>query len=101
MIGGCVAQRLLAEGARVVGTDIAPEGLRRLDASIHTFDVDLSSESEVTKFASEVIAQFGQIDFLLNVAGGELRPSRAFPDVLRSPGMHPIESVDFDLWTRT
>lgn len=106
VIGGAVARRFIAEGARLAAVDIDATGLDRLrgaddGGSMRTFDVDLASEAEVAALAESVIGEFGQVDFLVNVAGGEVKPTRAYPDARWSPGMHPIEEIDLTAWART
>ncbi len=78
-IGSAVVRRLLQEGARVADVDSRP----------CTFTVDLSKSSQVRKLAGDVLAAFGQVDFLINDAGGE------------QSGLRTLEDVDDGLWTET
>ena len=103
-IGHAVAARLASEGARVAAVDIEPAGLARLNGlpgTIRAFDVDLANGAEVASLADKVIGAFGGVDFLLNVAGGELHATRVYPDVEPRRGKQPIEKVDETLWART
>jgi 3-oxoacyl-[acyl-carrier protein] reductase len=103
-IGHAVVARLAAEGAQVAAIDIEPAGLERLKelpGAIRPYDVDLANGAEVTKLASNVLNTFGGLDFLINVAGGTLRPTRAYPDAESRSGPQPIEQVDETLWART
>jgi 3-oxoacyl-[acyl-carrier protein] reductase len=103
-IGHAVAARLAAEGAQVAAVDIEPAGLERLTGlpgAIRPFDVDLANGTEVAKLATSVLDAFGGVDFLINVAGGTLRPTRAYPDAEPRHGPQPIEQVDDTLWART
>lgn len=104
-IGGAVARRLLAEGARIAAADVDAAGLERLRAELgadpsraRTYQVDLSLTDEVTRWSRAVLDDFGQADFLLNVAGGDVRSrgSAAHP-----PGLRPIETLDDDDWVGT
>ena len=103
-IGHAVTARLAAEGAQVAAVDIEPAGLERLkglSGSIKPYDVDLANGAEVAKLANTVLDAFGAVDFLVNLAGGTLRPTRAYPDAEPRQGPQPIEQVDETLWART
>ena len=103
-IGHAVCARLAAEGVHVAAVDIEPAGLERLQTvrgSIKAFDVDVANGAEVNSLADKVLTSFGGVDFLLNVAGGELRPTRAYPDAEPRRGLQPIDQVEETLWART
>lgn len=105
-LGGAVARRFLAEGVRVAAVDIVAEPLRSLrdeqpTADLEVYDVDLANEAEVALLSRQVLERFHQVDFLLNVAGGEVRPTRAYPDARPSPGMHAVDEISLDDWLRT
>lgn len=75
-IGFSTAIRFLAEGARVVATDIHAEGLRRLDTlpevnerSLRTCTGDVSQRECAKRIIRFALAQFGQVDVLVNSAG--------------------------------
>lgn len=104
-IGGAVARRLLAEGARVAGADVDADGLERLrvelgadPSRVRTYPVDLAVTGAVTGWSRAVLDDFGQVDFLLNVAGGDVRSRRAGGP---PPGLRPIETLDDDDWLDT
>src|SRR5581483_2847653 len=59
------------------------------------------SSEEVGSLAERTIADFGQVDFLINVAGGGIRPTRAMPDVVQRGGFRDLDSIDDDAWHRT
>ncbi|MBX5437636.1 MAG: SDR family oxidoreductase [Alicyclobacillaceae bacterium] len=105
VIGSGVVRRLLSEGVRVAAVDIDGASLERLRSAggggLQVFDADVADEQEVRQLADQVSSAFGQVDFLVNVAGGELKPSRRYPDVVVSRGMHPIESIDLETFWRT
>src|SRR5579863_2928957 len=62
-IGRAAAEAFIAEGARVIATDINLDGLKGLDAETRRLDV--RSTEAVTALASEI----GAIDILFNCAG--------------------------------
>jgi NAD(P)-dependent dehydrogenase (short-subunit alcohol dehydrogenase family) len=67
-IGAATAQRFLAEGYQVVGLDVGvPESALGERYDFHHCDV--SDESAVEKVISHVVARYGRIDALVNVAG--------------------------------
>jgi 3-oxoacyl-[acyl-carrier protein] reductase len=103
-IGHAVAARLTTEGAHVAAVDIEPAGLERLagiQGSLKAFDVDVANGAEVASLADKVLSAFGGVDFLINVAGGEVRPTRAYPDAEPRRGLRPIDKVEETLWART
>lgn len=76
-IGRACASRLAAEGARVAVTDIEPsaadEVVERLpDPSRHrAYPMDVTRTEEVQDTFAAVTEHFGQLDLLVNVAGGD------------------------------
>ncbi len=75
-IGQATAQRLAAEGARVAAVDIQPEGLaqtveaaRAAGAEAEGFACDISDEKSVCATVDAVVARFGELHVLCNVAG--------------------------------
>jgi 3-oxoacyl-[acyl-carrier protein] reductase len=85
-IGAAVLQRLQREGVQVVATDIHPaEGIEL---------ADLTDADDVEKLA----AKAGTPDFLINVAGGPVAPSRreTLPDLPK--GTMTLEDVDEKAW---
>jgi NAD(P)-dependent dehydrogenase (short-subunit alcohol dehydrogenase family) len=87
-IGQAVLSRLKNEGVETFGTDIHPaEGL---------IVVDLTDSDDVEKLAGRV----GAIDFLVNVAGGPVAPTRdhTLPELPSGPLL--LEDVDENQWSR-
>lgn len=71
-IGGAVVRRLVADGARVLGTDVDGPGLERLAADISGVRVhaaDITSPKGVESLFAALDAAFGRIDILVNNAG--------------------------------
>jgi 3-oxoacyl-[acyl-carrier protein] reductase len=85
-IGAAVAERLQQEGVQVVATDIHPgEGIAI---------ADLTDADDVEKLA----AKAGTPDFLINVAGGPVAPSRehTLPDLpLKSLVLEDVSQEDW------
>jgi len=87
-IGLACAQRLLAEGARVMLADIKPEGqaaAEALGANARFFRADVSMKAEVDALVAATLAEFGAIDILINNAG-----------VTHAAGFLELEEEDFD-----
>jgi 3-oxoacyl-[acyl-carrier protein] reductase len=85
-IGSSIVSRLEREGVQVVGTDIHPgDGI---------VVADLTDSDEIEKLS----ASAGVPDFLINVAGGPIAPTRArtLPDLPKSS--MPLEDVDEKSW---
>jgi NAD(P)-dependent dehydrogenase (short-subunit alcohol dehydrogenase family) len=72
-VGYVVAQRMLAAGARVCITDVTPRVLElagQLGESVFGVQADLTDEAAVSKLIDAVRDRFGQLDVVVNVAGG-------------------------------
>ncbi len=90
-IGRAIAERLLAEGARVHICDVDEAALAELAAAhpeIGTTVADVASEAQVDRLFQEVAAHLGGLDVLVNNAG-----------VAGPAG--PLESLDLDAWRKT
>ncbi|MCG2585730.1 SDR family NAD(P)-dependent oxidoreductase [Massilia sp. TS11] len=71
-IGLACAQRLLAEGARVMLVDIKPEGQAVADSlgeQARFCLADVSQKADVDAMVAATLAAFGRIDILINNAG--------------------------------
>jgi NAD(P)-dependent dehydrogenase (short-subunit alcohol dehydrogenase family) len=71
-IGLACAQRLLAEGARVMLVDIKPhaaEAAAALGRQARFFAADVSQKADVDAMIAYTLQQFGRIDILVNNAG--------------------------------
>jgi NAD(P)-dependent dehydrogenase (short-subunit alcohol dehydrogenase family) len=77
-IGQATAARLLAEGARVVGADLAPagdapdgvvDGVDGVDGRWLSTHVDVSDEESVVELVRAAVAFGGNVDGLVNAAG--------------------------------
>ncbi|MES2299603.1 MAG: SDR family oxidoreductase [Pseudomonadota bacterium] len=71
-IGLACAQRLVAEGARVMLVDIKPEGASAAAAlgdAARFFAADVSRKADVDAMVAATLAAFGRIDILVNNAG--------------------------------
>jgi short-subunit dehydrogenase len=75
-MGRQVALELIRRGARVAGVDINQSALDETvqiagsdSEKIATYLVDISKQSEVAALPEKVIAKFGQVDGIINVAG--------------------------------
>jgi NAD(P)-dependent dehydrogenase (short-subunit alcohol dehydrogenase family) len=71
-IGLACAQRLVAEGAKVMLVDIKPEGAdaaAALGDAARFFAADVSQKADVDALVCATIKEFGRIDILINNAG--------------------------------
>jgi 3-oxoacyl-[acyl-carrier protein] reductase len=86
-IGASVVERLKREGVEVFGTDIHP--------AAGLFVADLTNADDVEKLSGEA----GTPDFLVNIAGGPVAPSREWtlPDLPK--GSLKLEDVDEGEWS--
>ena len=67
-IGRAIAEAFIAEGAKVVATDVATDKLGGLKAA-KTAKLDVLSSAAVDAFAASIDKEFGALDVLANVAG--------------------------------
>ena len=69
-LGGAVVQAALAEGAQVAAIDRAPAPRASLGAAVLFGDVDLASDEGAQAAVDAIVARYGRIDALVNIAGG-------------------------------
>ena len=89
-IGRAIAERLAADGARIVVADLkgADEAAARYEGGVG-LTVDVASEDDVAGMASETIERCGQIDILVNNAG-----------LYAQLAMRPFEQIPADEWRK-
>jgi NAD(P)-dependent dehydrogenase (short-subunit alcohol dehydrogenase family) len=87
-IGHAIADRLAADGARIVIADLrgAQDAAGAYDAGVG-FTVDVSSEDDVARMASDTLEQCGSIDILVNNAG-----------LYAQLAMRPFDQIPADEW---
>ncbi len=69
-LGSVVAAAALGRGALVAGLDHAPSQIPATASRIELGGVDLSNATEAGKAVDAVVAHFGRLDALVNIAGG-------------------------------
>ena len=85
VIGGATALRLAKEGAAVAVSDISIERAQKVADEAKSFGVeamavatDVRSAEQIERMTAAVLGRFGQIDILVNSAGGSSRDRAAF-----------------------
>ena len=80
VLGGNIAQHFVQQGAKVVSIDIRQEQLDNRVAELKQYGDDVIGIignvldiASLEKVAEEVVAKWGQIDILLNIAGAICR----------------------------
>lgn len=70
-IGHAIADALVANGARVVYSDVDAEAAQRAAAATgqHSMQLDVADETQVSRVIGEVTRQLGRLDILVNNAG--------------------------------
>jgi NAD(P)-dependent dehydrogenase (short-subunit alcohol dehydrogenase family) len=72
-IGLAIARRLITEGARVVGGDVNPEGLRAAESELGPefapITGDVTREVDAEALVAAAVERFGALDAAFNVAG--------------------------------
>lgn len=69
-LGSAVVRTCLAQGAQVAAIDRAPAPRSPIEGAFLVGDADLSSTEGATQAIDRIVAQFGRIDGLVNIAGG-------------------------------
>ena len=69
-LGQVVAEVALAKGARVAGVDHAPTQVPATPSRLELGGVDLTDAAQARKAIDAVVAHFGKLDALINIAGG-------------------------------
>jgi NAD(P)-dependent dehydrogenase (short-subunit alcohol dehydrogenase family) len=69
-LGSAVVRAVLAEGAQVAAIDRASAPHAPLDGAALFGDVDLSSDTGAHAAVDAIVARFGRLDALVNIAGG-------------------------------
>jgi NAD(P)-dependent dehydrogenase (short-subunit alcohol dehydrogenase family) len=89
-IGRAIAQRLAADGARIVIADLkgAEDAAASYDGGVG-LTVDVSSEDDVARMAADTLERCGQIDILVNNAG-----------LYAQLAMRPFEQIPADEWRK-
>jgi len=87
-IGKAVADKLAAEGAKVVAVDVNGEGAERTATGVGgtAVQADISSPEDVQRMVDETVSRHGKVDVLANVAA--IVPFTAWDD------------ITFDEWRR-
>ncbi|MCP4715368.1 MAG: SDR family oxidoreductase [Deltaproteobacteria bacterium] len=87
-IGKATAQRFAEEGAVVIVSDIDEPGCRRTASEIeeqggrsHVIQCDLTSEEQLVGMFAQLKKEFGRLDILANVAGGDYEPMVGLEDI--------------------
>lgn len=68
-IGKASAERMAAEGARVLAVDLAGTALEELDDAIETLAQDVAAPDGPTRVVEAAISRFGRLDIIMNNAG--------------------------------
>jgi 3-oxoacyl-[acyl-carrier protein] reductase len=83
-IGACYAQRLAAEGAKVVLADVRAEMVKETAAALPdaiAVTCDVSSSTDVDAMTAAALDAYGRIDILINNAGGAIIAAKSVWDV--------------------
>ncbi|HYA07350.1 MAG TPA: SDR family oxidoreductase [Xanthobacteraceae bacterium] len=67
-IGRAIAEAFVAEGARVIATDLAEDKLKGLPAA-KLQKLDVRAENQIEALANMIAREFGALDILVNCAG--------------------------------
>ncbi|GGW37660.1 SDR family oxidoreductase [Arenibacter certesii] len=87
-LGGSISTYLVENGAKVIllgrSQDKLEEKCKELNSqgsdNAHYFVVDVMSEKELTDLRDKILSQFGKLDGLINLAGGNIPGATLKPD---------------------
>ena len=87
VLGGNIAQHFVQQGAKVVAIDIRQEQLDNRIAELKQYGDDVIGIignvldiASLEKVAEKIVAKWGQIDILLNIAGGNMPGATLEPE---------------------
>ena len=79
VLGGSIAKCFMQQGAKVVAVDIRQEQLDKRVEELKTYGEDVIGIvgnvldiASLEKLADDIVAKWGRIDILLNIAGGNM-----------------------------
>ena len=100
VLGGNIAQHFVQQGAKVVAIDIRQEQLDNRVAELKQYGEDVIGIignvldiASLEKVAGEIVAKWGRIDILLNIAGGNM------PGATLEPDQH-FYDMDISCWEK-
>ena len=100
VLGGSIAKHFAAEGAKVVALDIRQEELdarvaelRQMGGEVIGLIGNVLDLAMLEKVAADIVSQWGKIDILLNIAGGNL------PGATLEPAQ-PIFDMKIEDWEK-
>ena len=87
VLGGSIAKCFMQQGAKVVAVDIRQEQLDKRVEELKTYGEDVIGIvgnvldiASLEKLADDIVAKWGRIDILLNIAGGNMPGATIAPD---------------------
>ena len=87
VLGGNIAQHFVQQGAKVVAIDIRQEQLDKRVEELKAYGEDVIGIvgnvldiASLEKLADDIVAKWGRIDILLNIAGGNMPGATLAPD---------------------
>ena len=100
VLGGSIAKYFMQQGAKVVAVDIRQEQLDKRVEELKTYGEDVIGIvgnvldiASLEKLADDIVAKWGRIDILLNIAGGNM------PGATLAPDQH-FYDMDISCWEK-
>ena len=100
VLGGSIAKCFMQQGAKVVAVDIRQEQLDKRVEELKTYGEDVIGIvgnvldiASLEKLADDIVAKWGRIDILLNIAGGNM------PGATLAPDQH-FYDMDISCWEK-
>ena len=104
VLGGSIAKCFMQQGAKVVAVDIRQEQLDKRVEELKTYGEDVIGIvgnvldiASLEKLADDIVAKWGRIDILLNIAGGNMPGAIGIPeDMLREAAKMAVCKINID-----
>ena len=100
VLGGSIAKCFMQQGAKVVAVDIRQEQLDKRVEELKTYGEDVIGIvgnvldiASLEQLADDIVAKWGRIDILLNIAGGNM------PGATLAPDQH-FYDMDISCWEK-
>ena len=100
VLGGSIAKCFMQQGAKVVAVDIRQKQLDKRVEELKTYGEDVIGIvgnvldiSSLERLADDIVAKWGRIDILLNIAGGNM------PGATLAPDQH-FYDMDISCWEK-
>jgi len=84
VLGGSLARHFAGQGARVIALVHRPEQVAQVEEALgegsRAYACNVTDGEDIARIAAEIVHDFGRVDILVNVAGGNVAGATIMPD---------------------